>query len=101
MNPDRALDLIRLHEAELRQLGVVRLALFGSTARGDAGPHSDIDVVVTLDAGITGLRAFGCLDRVKERLALLLNAPVDVVPEPASSSPLQAAIDKDRRLAFA
>jgi predicted nucleotidyltransferase len=40
--------LARLHEAApaLKAEGVTRLALFGSRARGDARPDSDLDVLV-------------------------------------------------------
>lgn len=36
-------------EAPLRARGVTSLALFGSVLRGDAGPDSDIDVLVDID----------------------------------------------------
>ena len=49
---------------------------------------------------LRGLYAFGALDRVKEQLTRVLQAPVDVVPEPAEPGPLKAAIDRDRCLAF-
>jgi hypothetical protein len=35
--------------ASLRALGARRLGLFGSTARDEAGPTSDLDFVVELD----------------------------------------------------
>ena len=38
-------------EEELRRRGVASLALFGSVARGDAGPNSDIDVLIDLAPG--------------------------------------------------
>ncbi|MGA9016527.1 MAG: nucleotidyltransferase domain-containing protein [Acetobacteraceae bacterium] len=42
---DRAHAIARLqeHEAELKQLGVQHLYLFGSTARGDAPEDHDFD----------------------------------------------------------
>ncbi|MBI4787655.1 MAG: nucleotidyltransferase family protein [Chloroflexi bacterium] len=45
----RALENARLRRKLrpiLRQHDVVRAALFGSFARGEAGPHSDLDVLV-------------------------------------------------------
>jgi hypothetical protein len=43
------LATLRVHEAEWRAAGIRRLSLFGSVARGDAGPDSDVDLVVQLD----------------------------------------------------
>jgi len=39
-----ALSRLRRHADELRKLGVEHLYLFGSTARGEARPESDIDL---------------------------------------------------------
>jgi hypothetical protein len=49
MKRDDAIRILKQAEPELRARGVVSLALFGSTARGDAGPDSDVDVMVDLD----------------------------------------------------
>lgn len=46
---DDALDLLRRHERELRQLGVSRASVFGSVARGEATAVSDVDVLIELD----------------------------------------------------
>jgi len=101
MTRTKVLDVIRRDEAALRRLGVVRLSLFGSTARDEARHGSDVDIAVRLDPGLTGLRALGSLDRVRDRLSQLLNAPVDVVPEPDEPGPLKDAIERDGRLALA
>ena len=39
---ERVLAILRRHEPDLRARGITRLRLFGSTARGEAGPGSDI-----------------------------------------------------------
>ena len=44
-----AINILREHEAELRKRGVRHAALFGSFARGEARPDSDIDVMLDLD----------------------------------------------------
>lgn len=44
MDPDTAITLLKAHETELRHLGVQYLWLFGSTARGEARPDSDVDL---------------------------------------------------------
>ena len=40
------------HEAELKDQGVRSLAVFGSVARGDAGPGSDVDLLVEFDRSV-------------------------------------------------
>lgn len=46
---DEAMRILKTHEREIRAQGVTRLALFGSTARGEARPDSDVDVLVDFD----------------------------------------------------
>jgi uncharacterized protein len=43
------LRTLRVHENELRRLGALHAAVFGSVARGEARVDSDIDVLVELD----------------------------------------------------
>jgi uncharacterized protein len=50
MQREDAMRLLKEAEPELRARGVRSLALFGSTARGEAGPDSDVDVLVELDS---------------------------------------------------
>ena len=45
---DAVLGVVQRHADELRALGVRRLALFGSAARGEATADSDLDFVVEL-----------------------------------------------------
>jgi predicted nucleotidyltransferase len=46
---DDALRTLRAHRAELERIGVVHAGVFGSVARGEAGPESDLDALVVLD----------------------------------------------------
>jgi hypothetical protein len=58
-----------------RRYGVKELAVFGSAARGDSGPDSDIDIMVELFAGSQlGLDFF----RMEEELTHLLGRRVDL-----------------------
>lgn len=97
--PD-TLSRLQAHEAELRGLGVERLSLFGSVARGQDSAQSDVDVAVRLSDELRGFRRIRQLDALRQRLETLLNAGVDVVEEPVPSMRLQQAIDRDRVLAF-
>ncbi|HEX8674489.1 MAG TPA: nucleotidyltransferase family protein [Longimicrobium sp.] len=74
MDRDEALALLRAHMDELRTLGVLEISIFGSVARGEAGPDSDVDVLVELGPGI-GL--FRYVD-IRDRLSEILGRPVDM-----------------------
>ena len=64
------------HETELKDQGVKSLAIFGSVARGDAGPNSDVDLLIEFDRTV-GLFHF---IHVKDFLGgLLEGAHVDLV----------------------
>ena len=54
MEREAAIARLERNKESLRALGLARLSLFGSTARGEASPESDVDLAVTLDrsAGI-------------------------------------------------
>lgn len=49
MTLDHVKRVITLHEDEIRALGVRGQWLFGSTARGEAGPSSDLDLLVEFE----------------------------------------------------
>ena len=50
MTKNSILDCLRTHKKELQEKFTVRrIGIFGSHARGDAHPASDIDVLVELD----------------------------------------------------
>ena len=82
------LEILRLHQAELREAGVKSLKLFGSVVRDEARPESDIDILVEFSRPI-GLLAFV---RLKQRLAELLGRPVDLVTPEALKPPLRDGI---------
>ncbi len=67
---------LRKHLSDLRErYGVQSFALFGSYARGEHDPDSDIDVLVSFDDP-PGLLAFIDLE---DELSDLLGRPVDLV----------------------
>lgn len=47
---DEIVSRLRSSEAEIRRLGVRRLALFGSFVRGEGGDDSDVDLLVQFHA---------------------------------------------------
>ncbi len=49
MQRERAIAILEQHQAEIQSLGVKSLALFGSVARDQAEPDSDVDLLVEFD----------------------------------------------------
>jgi predicted nucleotidyltransferase len=77
---DAAVAILSRHRDELtREFQVASLALFGSVARDEAGPESDVDVLVRFaePPGWDGYLA------LKWRLEELLGTPVDLVMDGA------------------
>lgn len=95
---DDVIATLRAHEPELRAAGIRRLSLFGSVARGDASPDSDVDLAVELDpaARIDLIR----LVALERQIGDLLGCKVDLLPEPVEKLRLRNNIERDRKLAF-
>ncbi|MCK4600462.1 nucleotidyltransferase family protein [Candidatus Bipolaricaulota bacterium] len=72
-------------------LGVKSLALFGSLARGDAGPESDVDILVEFQ----GPSTFDRYMDLKFFLEELLNRPVDLVTRKALKPRLRPYVEKE------
>ena len=76
------LDTLRRHKEEIAELGerfgARRIRVFGSVARREDAPDSDIDFLVDLPRGYD---LFGQRLQLAERLSTLCQRPVDVIPE--------------------
>ena len=68
--------------------GATKVRVFGSFARGDAEPDSDLDLLVQLEPGYSLLD----LVAVKQDLEDLLHRPVDVLTEAALSPYLREVV---------
>src|SRR4051794_4814652 len=102
MDREQARKALQACEPELKALGVLSASIFGSVARGDAGPDSDIDVVVRLseDFSSGGFDYFARLEDLGKQLSGILGCRVDVIEEPVRKPRLQDEIDRDRAVAF-
>jgi predicted nucleotidyltransferase len=76
MKREEAISRLQQHEADLKRLGVERLYLFGSTARGEAGDDSDVDLFFDYEKGKLGL--FELMD-VKAYAASILGRKTDIM----------------------
>jgi len=98
MNSKVALEILRRSETALRARGVRRVALFGSVARGDNRPGSDIDIMIETDPEAP----IGVYDYVdlKEFIASLFDGPVDVVSRDGLKPFVRPAATADAIYAF-
>ena len=92
MNREEAITI--LHEAlpALRgRFGILDLSIFGSVARNEAGPGSDLDVLANLgpDADLIDLINLG------QALEDLLGIPVDLTTPNALKAEARPSIEKD------
>ena len=86
------LALLREHKPVLAErFGVGELALFGSTARDEAGPGSDVDILVTLPEA----RGWSGYGEVLRYLEELFDRSVDLVVEPEVRAELRPYIEAD------
>jgi predicted nucleotidyltransferase len=53
MNREEVLQILRTHQQELKDLGVKSLELFGSVARNEARPDSDVDLLAELSESMS------------------------------------------------
>ena len=76
---------------------VLKAWLFGSFARGEDTPQSDVDILVVLDhSQPVGLDFFGMYEDLKE----LLGRNVDLVTERSLASFARKSVERDRRLIY-
>ncbi|HEU0196484.1 MAG TPA: nucleotidyltransferase family protein [Nevskiaceae bacterium] len=92
LNRAAALAQLQTHKAHLaRAFGVKKLALFGSVARDEAEPESDLDVLVSFDGPATSKRYFG----VQFYLEDLFGCNVDLVTDKALRPELRPYIERE------
>jgi predicted nucleotidyltransferase len=87
-------------DALCRRWKIRELSLFGSQARGDARPDSDVDLLVDFEADAD----WSLLDvaRLREELGELFRRPVDLIGERNVTNPYRlASIRRHKRLLYA
>ncbi len=84
---DKRSEILRIAE----RYGAKNLRIFGSSARGDVGPESDVDLLVDLEPGRNLFDLGGFLYEVRE----LLGVPVDVVTEKGLREHVRSSVLRD------
>ncbi len=89
--------MIRLLADYFKTQPVLKAWLFGSFARGEEQPDSDVDILVALDySQPVGLEFFG----MYEDLRTMLGRNVDLVSEPTLAGFARNSVEHDKRLIY-
>ena len=86
-NKREILKALSAHQAKIKSFGVKRLSLFGSSARGDQTPQSDLDFIAEFEK-----KSFDSYMDLKFFLEDLLDRPVDLVLADGIKARLRGAI---------
>jgi predicted nucleotidyltransferase len=87
------LHRLRSREEPLRAKGIESLWVFGSVARGDARPDSDVDLAVELRTGAEP--SLFAITHIKEEIAQALGRPVDLGERSAMKLKVAGAAERD------
>ena len=97
MTKDQIIATLQAHQPELRHMGVVSLSLFGSVARNEAGPESDVDLFFDYDDPRFSLIE---LIKVQEKVADILGTEVDVTTRDSLHPMLRSDIESSAITVF-
>jgi len=91
MRRDDALAVLRARRAEFGRFQVKSLSIFGSVARNEAGPLSDLDLLVEFD----GAASYDLYMGLKLYLEDLLGCRIDLVMEKALKPRVRPSVERD------
>jgi predicted nucleotidyltransferase len=91
MEKEKVLLVLRSSLAELKTLGVQSVAVFGSTARDEASPESDVDVLIEFSERAT----FDRYMEVKFLLENSLGKPVDLITRAALKPRMRPQVEQE------
>jgi uncharacterized protein len=98
IDKEQVIATLKAHEQELKEAGIVRVRLFGSVARGDAGEASDVDLLAEFDK--TKPISLISLVRLENRLSDLLGCKVDLAQEGALRARIRANVEREAAVVF-
>jgi uncharacterized protein len=98
MNSQEAIAILVQHRDDLQARGVRHSALFGSVARGEARPDSDLDILIELDPKAK-LDVFAYVG-LRRYIAELFTGPVDVIDRDALKPHVRPPAESDAIYAF-
>src|SRR5258708_37999490 len=98
MDKSYVIETLRYHQPELKAAGIVHLRVFGSVARGNATPQSDIDLIADFD--MAKRYTLLTMSRLENRLTDILGAKVDLSPSDSLKETVRREAMREAVLAF-
>ncbi len=98
MDKGSVVVILQSHAPELKAAGIVHLRVFGSVARGEASPNSDVDLLADFDRS----KRFTLVSvgRLQNRLTELLGVNVDLSSPEWLREPVRERALREAVLAF-
>lgn len=98
MTRDEVIATLKAHQPELMAMGILHAGLFGSVARGEQGPESDIDILIDIDANLKmGVFEYA---GIKRQVGEFFPVSADVVNKKFLRPYVREAVDRDLIRAF-
>ena len=91
MHRDDILTILRQHRAEIQDFGVKFLAIFGSVARDEAKPESDVDLLVEFAGKVTFDRYMDLKFYLEDRLG----TKVDLVTQKMLRPQIRPTVERE------
>ena len=82
-------DKLAAHQQELKKMGVISLAVFGSVARNESTQRSDIDLLVDFDRDVSLFYLFKIQHRLEEIIGV---SKIDLIQKGAIHPALRQQI---------
>jgi uncharacterized protein len=98
MDKGYVIQTLRAYEPELKAAGIVHLRLFGSVARDESSPESDVDLMADFD----GSKRFSLVTmaHLENRLTDILGIKVDLTPADSMKEDIRRQAVREAVLAF-
>ena len=88
---EKVLNLLRVHQKEIYAFNIQKISIFGSVARNEESPDSDIDILIKFD----GPASYDSYMDLKFYLEDLLGRKVDLVTEDALREEIKSFVQRD------
>ena len=94
MKPDGLIDVLKTYDAALRENGATGVFVFGSRARGDERPDSDLDLFIDYDPKVKIPNIFRLM-QIEEEISERLGIEVTITTRNALHPLMKESIERD------